>query len=667
MIRRRFPFLLSLLLVVEVAAAADDGLDLSALSLEDLMDLEVTLTSRSEERLFETPSAVYVLTNDDLRRSGATSLPEALRLVPGVEVARLDASKWGVAARGFNGRFANKLLVLIDGRAIYTPFYSGVMWEVRDVMLEDVERIEVIRGPGGTLWGANAVNGIINIVTSPAHETAGGFVRVGGGDEERGLFDARYGWAAAEDTDVRVFARSFAHDAFVDSVGGQGVDDWHMARAGFRLDHHLDHGELALHGDVYQGVRGQLYRFATLAPPYIVPVQDDTELSGGYLQGSWTHGLAAGSELRLQLYYDRTSWADTLIGEARDTWDADFQHRFDWGHRQVMVWGVGFRLSADEIDSTPHFALDPASRTSPLYSAFAQDQIDVGRNWRVFLGTKAEHNDFTGFEVQPSARLLWTPGDRHAAWVAVSRAVRTPSRAEDDARLLNRTLPPNNILPDTPIALVYNVGDRSVVSEELLALEMGYRVQLRPGLALDVATFYNRYNELRVGRLRVPVYVQEPVPHLVVELPSDNLMSGTTYGAEVAFDWHEPAGGWRLRSAYSWLHMDLTTHGDTNPVATFEEGASPEHRLLLWPSLDLPHAVRLDVMLRFVDQLPFYDIDAYTELDVRLAWEPTRALEVAIVGQSLLAADHEEFGDIFVNTVPTRVQRGIHMTAAWQF
>jgi iron complex outermembrane recepter protein len=665
MMARRFCFLFGLLFAVGVYAA--ESVDLHALSLEDLMDIEVTLTSRSQQRLFDTPSAVYVLTKEDLRRSGATGLPEALRLVPGVEVARLDASKWGVAARGFNGRFANKILVLIDGRAIYTPFYSGVMWEVRDVLLEDVERIEVIRGPGGTLWGANAVNGIINIVTSPAQDTAGGFLRVGGGVEESGLLDARYGWAAAENTDVRLFARTFAHDAFIDSVGGEGVDDWHMARTGFRLDHHLTRGELSLHGDIYQGQRGQFYRFATLSPPYIEPVQDDTELTGGYLQGSWTHTLDAGSQLRLQLYYDRTSWADTLIGEARDTWDADFQHRFDWGQQQVLVWGVGLRLSADEIESTPNFALDPSSRTSPLYSAFVQDQIDVGTNWRVFVGSKLEHNDYTGIEVQPSARLLWTPSDRHAAWAAVSRAVRTPSRAEDDARLLNRTLPPDDILPDTPAALVYNVGDRSVESEKLVALELGYRMQPRDGLALDMATYYNRYRKLRIGRLRVPVYMEEPVPHLVIELPSDNLMRGTTYGAELSIDWRNPAAAWRLRGSYSWLQMDLATRGDANPVATFEEGASPEHQLLLWPSLDLPHALRLDATLRFVDRLPFYDIDAYTELDVRLAWEPTKALEVAIVGQSLLAADHEEFGDIFVNTVTTRVQRGVHATAAWRF
>ena len=653
------PHLLLLTLWVGQPAAA--SVDLTSLSIEDLMDLEVSLTSRTEKRVFETPAAVFVLTAEDLRRSGATSLPEALRLVPGIEVARLDASKWGVAARGFNGRFANKLLVLIDGRAVYTPFYSGVMWEIRDVMLDEVERIEVIRGPGGTLWGANAVNGIINVVRAPAGDTPGTFVRVSAGDEERGRIEARHGSALGERTDLRVSGHGFAHDSFVDSVGADGQDDWHMGRVGFRLDRRLRRGTLAVHGDIYRGQRGQVYRFASLTPPYIDLTQDDTKLSGGYLQADWERDFVNGSQVRGQIYYDRTSWSDVLIGEARDTWDVDLQQRLPAGQRHELVWGLGLRVSRDDIESTPNFALDPSSRVSPLYSAFLQDEIRLGPQWRLAVGTKVEHNDYTGVEMQPSVRLRWLRG-RQAAWAALSRAVRTPSRAEDDARLRNRTLPPNALFPDTPAALIYNVGDRGVVSETLIAAEAGYRLRPLDGMSVDLAAFYHRYEDLRMGGLRLPVFVDEPVAHVIVELPSANDMEATTWGSELALDWRDPAGGRRLRGAYSWLHMEVTAFGLANPVAEFEEGASPEHRLSLWPSIDLPGPARVDAMLRFVDRLPFYDINRYTELDVRLAWSLGTGMEVALSGHSLLAKDHEEFSDLFVNTAPTRTQRGLQLS-----
>jgi len=465
--------------------------DLTTLSLEDLMHIEVSLTSRTVERLIDTPAAVYVLTGQDLRRSRATTLPEALRLVPGVEVARIDANKWGVATRGFNGRFANKLLVLIDGRAVYTPFFSGVMWEIKDVLLEDVERIEVIRGPGGTLWGANAVNGIINIITASAQNTQGGLVKVGGGTKERGLMRLRYGGNLDENTHFRIYGKASAHDHFVDASGRSGADDWQMGRGGFRLDRNLGTGRsLTWQGDVYRVERGQIYRFPELTPPYIRLVEDDTRLAGGHLQGRWQHTFADSSELRLQVYYDRTEWDDELIGEIRDTYDLDFQHRFNWTEQQELVWGVGYRFTTDNFDNSPIFALHPEHRGSPLYSAFVQDRIALNERLKLFLGTKFEHNDFTGIEYQPGARLLWTPHVQHVIWTAITRAVRTPSRADDDVRLLNRVLPPGEFFLDSPPILAINTGDRSFKSERLLAFELGYRLHLRQGLSFDLATFY---------------------------------------------------------------------------------------------------------------------------------------------------------------------------------
>ena len=350
------PLLLLLLLVFPSRGHGDAGqkpADLADLSLEELLQIEVYSVSRRSEPIGDAPAAVYVIDREAIRRSGVTSLPDALRLVPGMEVARIDANKWGVAARGFNGRFANKLLVLIDGRAVYTPFFSGVMWEAKDVLLEDVRRIEVIRGPGGTLWGANAVNGIINIVTTAAQETQGGLVGVGAGTEERGFVRLRYGGALNADTHFRIYAKAFVRDAFVDSVGRSGADGWRMGRAGFRLDRRLGQGgSLTWQGDIYRGERGQVYRFPALTPPYSRLVEDDDgRLAGGNLLGRWRHTFTRGSELRLQVYYDRAEWDDALIAEIRDTYDLDFQHRFSWGDRQEMVWGLGYRFTTDDIEN----------------------------------------------------------------------------------------------------------------------------------------------------------------------------------------------------------------------------------------------------------------------------------------------------------------------------
>ena len=663
---RLFPLIIGALLANWQPVAAQ--VDLTTLSLEDLMHIEVSLTSRTAERLIDTPAAVYVLTGQDLRRSGATTLPEALRLVPGVEVARIDANKWGVATRGFNGRFANKLLVLIDGRAVYTPFFSGVMWEIKDVLLEDVERIEVIRGPGGTLWGANAVNGIINIITAPAQHTQGGLVKVGGGTEERGLVRLRWGGDLDDNTHFRVYGKASAHDDFVDASGRSGADDWQMGRGGFRLDRNLGTGRsLTWQGDVYRVERGQIYRFPELTPPYIQLVEDDTRLAGGHLQGRWQHTFADSSELRLQVYYDRTEWDDELIGEIRDTYDLDFQHRFNWTERQELVWGIGYRFTTDNFDNSPIFALHPEQRGSPLYSAFVQDRVALNERLKLFLGTKFEHNDFTGIEYQPGARLLWTPHVQHVIWTAITRAVRTPSRADDDVRLLNRVLPPGEFFLDSPPILAINTGDHSFQSERLLAFELGYRLHPRQGLSFDLATFYNDYEDLRTGKLDTLIRRDEPFFHFEVPLPAANLMRGETYGLEVAADWQAQNAGWRLRAAYTYLHMDLRAGLLNSFAAEFEEEASPDHQFFLWSSKELGRNLQWDGVLRFVDRLPTYDIDRYAELDLRLGWKPISALEISIVGRSLLHDSHAEFSDIFVNSVSTQSQRNFYATTTWAF
>jgi iron complex outermembrane receptor protein len=355
------------------------AIDLTALTLEDLMNIEVTLASRKGEKLFKTAAAISVLTRDDLRRSGATSIAEALRLVPGMQVGRIDANKWAIGARGFNFRFSNKLLVLVDGRSVYTPLFSGVFWEIQDLVLEDIERIEVIRGPGATLWGANAVNGIINIVTANAAATQGGLLKASSGSEERGLASLRYGGSLAAETTYRVYAKFIARDDFADASGTSTADAWDMRRAGFRIDWEpTARDALSWQGSLYNGQTGQTYRIPTLIPPFLDTFDDDTDWLGGHLQTHWRRTWSQEAAFDLQLYYNRERSSDRTLTQEHDTYDLDLQHRFTWGARHDMVWGLGYRFTTDDTEGSFKISFDPGSRNAHLFSAFAQDQINLG-------------------------------------------------------------------------------------------------------------------------------------------------------------------------------------------------------------------------------------------------------------------------------------------------
>ena len=428
-----------------VGAAAGDFSawdELTALSLEELMNVEVTLASRKEEKLFETAAAVWVITQEDLRRSGVTSIAEALRLVPGMQVGRIDANKWAVSARGFADRFAQKLLVLIDGRSVYNPLFSGVYWEVQDLVLEDVAQIEVIRGPGATLWGANAVNGIINIITRSARDTQGGLVTLGTGTEERGFGGVRYGGRLGEHGRYRVYAKGFARDGFVDAAGGPGNDDWQMGRGGFRGDWRLGAvSELTVQGDLFSGDAGQILRFPTLEPPFGRLVKDDTEVSGGNLLGRWQRSLGERGDLKLQLYGDWFARTDSLGDWEYEIYDADFQHRFAWGVRQEIVWGAGYRFSRDDTGASPKFRFDPDSDSRPAVQRFRAGRGRPGR--------RAAASD-AGIEVraQPVQRFR-VSAERAAAVEATRRAdglaLGHPRGAHAGARRCGRASPGGDV------------------------------------------------------------------------------------------------------------------------------------------------------------------------------------------------------------------------------
>ncbi|MBI4659407.1 MAG: TonB-dependent receptor [Verrucomicrobia bacterium] len=636
---------------------------LTELPLEQLMDIEVTTVSRSPQKVSQSAAAVYVVTQEDIRRSGATSIAEALRMAPGVNVARIGSSSWAISARGFNDFFANKLLVLMDGRSVYSPLFSGVFWDVQDTMLEDIDRIEVIRGPGASLWGANAVNGVINVITKSAAETQGGLISGGGGTEEIGSGGIRYGGKLGRNAYYRVYAKYFNRDDFVDAAGRDAFDEWEMWRGGFKADWQIsDSDSLTVQGDYYDGNMGQRL-FAFPPPTFFRALEGRALVAGGNLLGSWKHSVSESSDLALQLYFDRTERDDRIHREIRNTYDVDFQHRLSAGPRQEVLWGLGYRLSADELrdgrDRSGSVLFRPAERNDQLFSAFLQDEITlVEDRLRLTLGSKFEHNDYSGSEVQPSSRLLWTPHDKHTFWAAVSRAVRSPARWEHSIEVWYAP-PPAAGPPPFPLLLV---GNEDFESENLIAYEVGYRIQPTPKTSVDLATFYNRYDDLLVGQpFGFAPRLPPPFPPIPLAHPQ-NGMDGETYGAEASLNW-SLSDSWRLNFGYSFLQMQLHSNVPGSEIA---EGDSPHHQVHLRSYLDLPYHLQLDAALNYVDNLPNRGVPNYVRLDARIGWRPSNALELSVGVQNILDDRHPEFGPGFLVT-PTEVQRSVYAKMTWQF
>jgi iron complex outermembrane receptor protein len=634
------------------------------MSLEDLLNVEITSVSKKAENRTQAPAAIYVLTQEDIRRSGARTVPDALRVVPGIQVAQIDSNRWSVTSRSFTGRFANMLLVMIDGRTIYTPFFAGVYWEGNDVMLEDVDRIEVIRGPGGTLWGANAVNGVINIVTKSAAETQGGLVSILGGTEARASAALRYGGEIGDLGHYRVYGKYSYYDEAGDFIenqtrlpGGEANDDWHNGHAGFRMDLNLDPDDrLTIEGGVQVTATNNTYELPFLVDPLFRRIEPDARYEDVHVLGRWTRRLADDSEIQLQGFYDYYHFDEVTLDEQRHTLDIDFQHRLTVGDRHDLLWGVAYRATADDFENTSFASMDPTSRVNQVFSGFIQDEIRILDTLHVTIGTKVEHNDFTGVEVQPSARFAWTPNERHTLWGAVSRAVRTPSRSENDIRLEYGEA---STLPGTFISAF---GNRDLRATELLAFELGYRVTPADRVAFDVALFYNDYSNVRTIELGDVFTETDPPPtHDVVPVIITTTGDAQTWGVELGADlsirpW------WLIRTSYSFI--DVKTQNVFSSTGVEEV---PHNIFTLQNRLDLPRNLEFDTTLRYVDSINTLEIGDYFELDARLAWRPREDLELALVGRNLLNSQHEEYDDIITLSVPTEVQRGIYGMITWRF
>lgn len=654
-------------------SASTNRLDVMEMNLEELMKMQVTSVSRKSERLSNAAAAIHVITQEDIRRSGATSIPEALRLSPGLEVARQDAHTWAISSRGFNDEFANQLLVLIDGRSVYTPLFAGVYWDVQDLMLEDIERIEVIRGPGATLWGANAVNGVINITTKTARDTQGLLVTVGAGNEERGFGGIRYGGKIGENSYFRVYSKYFNRDDSALADGSDANDSWNMHRGGFRYDWiPTEENLFTLQGDIYTGRLDQTVTVPTLTPPYVSRISEEVHTSGGNLLGRWTHQFSAESELALKVYYDRTERDRIVFSEQRNSGDLDLQHRFRLGSRNDIVWGLGYNITSDSLSNSETVMFNPVERTSSLYSAFIQDEITLIENrLRLTLGSKFEHNDYTGWEIQPSGRLSLNITERQTAWAAVSRAISTPSRAEDDIRINRQVVAPP---PPAPVLLSL-FGSRDMEAKELIAFELGYRIQPHDRITFDLATFYNIYDQQRSLEAQ-PISLAELPSHIVLPYTIDNKLDGETYGFELASTW-QPTDWWRLRAHYTFWRIAL--HKDplsTDPLLEQAEGDSPRHQVGVRSLMDLPHNLEFDTGVRYVDTLSqrrrFVDtmslsIPSYVVADARIGWRPNYNWEISLVGQNLFEARHQEFAPSYIQTQETQVEASVYAKVTFRF
>jgi len=669
--RPRVVSLTAMLIAVFVlgASAQNNMVDVTAMSVEDLMNMQVTSVSKRTQKVADAAAAVYVITQEDIRRSGATNIPEALRLVPGIQVARIDENKWAISSRGSNGRFANKLLVLIDGRSVYTPLFSGVYWNVQDVMLEDVDRIEVIRGPGATLWGANAVNGVINIITKSAKNTQRALATAGGGTELRGFSGVRYGGAIHDDIYYRGYAKYFNVGASTNPLVTDASDNWDSIRTGFRSDWTPSGPDsLTFQGDIYRSHYGETLTVPTLNAPYSNTFANRGAISGGNVLGRWTHDFG-NSSTALQMYFDDTNISDNfLFTDHQKIFDIDFQHSFHPTASQVFIWGGGYRSIADNNGSSFTVSLLPDHQTLNQFSGFAQDEISfLDKRVQLTLGSKLEHNDFTGLEVEPNARVLWNITPNQSVWTAVSRAVRTPALTERGLRLISQVVPPGGPANPTPLpAEVAVFGSDQFQSEDLLAYEVGYRIQVANNLSADIATFYNDYTHLRSAEPGAPFLEPTPTPvHLVVPFVASNKMHGGTYGAEL-FTEYKVIPRWKLSGSYSYLQMDIRKDATSmDPIPDNPGLSSPRHQFYVRSSLDVFRHLEHDFTVRYVDDLAGLNIPHYYSVDTHFGYALPHSFEVSVGSQNLLNHEHIEFVPDFISTAPTEVKRSIYGSITW--
>jgi iron complex outermembrane receptor protein len=635
--------------------------DLVQLSLEDLLKLEVTSVSRKPQSLGDAPAAVFVITAEDIRRSSATCLPELLRVVPGVQVARYTNSKWAVSARGMGAYYSSKLLVLIDGRTVYTPDFAGVYWDLQDIPLADIDRIEIIRGPGGTMWGANAVNGVINVISKPAAATTGTKVSVSSGTDDRVVSEVRYGGALGSGTTYRVFGR--VADRAIDSIP-DSVDSSRLARGGFRVDRSTGEDSLRVQGEIYDGSEQTPISMPQLAAPYRQIIHDDLSLSGGSIVAQWTRSFSLTNNMTIGGYADRNVRNEYIHENTTNSADVNLQHHVKFGSTHDVVWGGEARVTRSLLRHSTVMVYDPELSVRGLVSGFVQDEISLHPKLALTLGSKVEWYQSVGMVLDPNVRALWKPTARQSFWGAVSHAERTPSLADQIATFQYVVIPPSAATSGLPVR-VDVAGAPDIQLESVTAYEAGYRVQVLNTLALDVTAFRNEYHHLTsYGRSVPQVKLAGATPYLYITSTRENLAAGSSQGAELlatwaARPWWNLSGSTTLLNVDIWMTDPTVDPGNTRTVLMF----NPRHQAVFRSAMQ--HGpLELDATIQHNGALEAGDVTGYTTADLRAGWKITRTLRLDFGAHNLLDQRHIETTR-YLYEVPTEIGRELFARLIW--
>jgi iron complex outermembrane recepter protein len=658
----------AILLAGATVVHAQSTADPSALadeSLDQLLNTPVVTVSKKQQRLSKVPAAVYVITKEAIHRTGAVSIPEILRLAPGVQVARINATQWAVSIRGFNGLWSNKLLVMIDGRTIYSEIFSGVDWEMQDLMKEDIERIEVVRGPGSSIWGANAVNGVVNIVTKQAADSSGTMLAVSTGNLDRFRAAAQYGCSFGQ-TSFRIYSK--VRDQSLPGTGGVALPDTHkQAIAGFRIDSHLNaRDKLTVQGDGYVGETHDSEIVPVTLPSFLPGISDVNGHPASFdLQAKWTRSLSDRSEVSLQAFGAKEQRVEEGVDARNSTFDVELQHSFAVGERNAILWGLESRTIQDRIFGPPTFYFTPVGRTNVLTAGFISDDISlVPDRLQLSVGTKIEKYNFTRWQPEPSIRMAWTPNENQTVWASLGRAVRIPSRFERDIRVDAGALP-----GPLPILLQVN-GNPQATSETLVAYEVGHRMKLGRKISLDTATYYNHYGTLRSTQELAPQFELEPVPHLLVPLEYNQLAQGNSLGFESVANF-DASSRWRMTASYGFGDLDIQSKPGNNSTLNIYRnvpGSLPKHQAQIRSSWDIGRNLQLDIAGYYVDRLPAQSLPSYTTADLRLGWHVTSSLALSANVTNIFNKVHGEW--ITTDDVLYRGRafgRTASVTAVWKF
>ncbi len=664
------------------AVDEQDSADIAQLDLEDLMNVKVTSVGKKDQRLAETATAIYVLDQNKLKRTGATTVMDALRMVPGINDASVSSHSWAISSRGFNGRLANKLLVLIDGRSVYSPLFSGVNWQVQDLMLEDIDRIEIIRGSGGTIWGANAVNGVINIITKKAEQTQGNLTTALAGTFDRDQFSYRYGGKLSEQTFYRAYVKQAEwNNTSAPPHSVETLDNWRLQHAGIRIDSHLSNSQtLTVHADTLHLNYGDNFQVSTLTPVFngYVPVDNDSHASN--LVTQWENQSNPNTKTSAQFYIADYQDDPKEIGEKRRTYDFEIQQQFSPWKKHDVVTGIGGRRNEDHtVPGLSGAFLTPLNENYGIYDAFIQDEMALKDTLKLTLGTKFEHSNYTGWNSLPNIRLSWFPTETETYWGAISKAIRTPNRIDSGGEALYKIYQPGEGM--NPAADPFNLGvvissvKANVENEKINAFELGYRKQISNSLTFDAATFYQKsYKDVtREAQTPIcypsnkPVPFCDPTDFVRLELVTEHNLDGHSTGFELNTEWHNNEG-WTVDFAYAYINaVFYYTHNsnDTTRKAS-ESGSSPDHQANILISKEW-NGWRLDSWIRYVGAMPNINTPRYTQFDLQLSKMIRPRLNLALVGKNLADAQHKEYEEGFLPSATTEIPRSGYVKLNWEF